>query len=197
MGPVQKTQTTSEWSPKATGNGPKELDQADSYWICTENGHRKHFGTPGISCSLVAQSFPRIPQAVVMNDGQKTETPNLLTELQVQLEQIMTDLNREKHGTKVDGLIVNRDIVPLTDFFTRLQGNKHLIPDPIHTTLWEQGQLLIQFANAPDAASANQVGNRYVKLREKFHHQFQEAYQRPASPAPPSLRLHPGRDSVK
>ena len=140
---------------------------------------------------------PRIPQAVVMNEGQKTVTANLLTELQVQLEQIMTDLNREKHGTKVDGLIVNRDIVPLTDFFTRLQGNKHLIPDPIHTTLSEQGQLLIQFANAPDAASANQVGRRYVKLREQFHHQFQEAYQRPASPVPPSLRLHLGRDSVE
>ncbi|MCP9886272.1 proprotein convertase P-domain-containing protein, partial [Synechococcus sp. ATX 2A4] len=37
----------------------KSRKQADSYWICTETGHRKHLGGPGVACSLVAQSFPR------------------------------------------------------------------------------------------------------------------------------------------
>jgi hypothetical protein len=140
---------------------------------------------------------PRIPQGVVVQDGMKTEQANLLTELQLELERIMTDINRERHGTKVEGLIVNQDIVPLTNFLTRLQGNKHLIPVQIYNTLYEQGLLLIDFYNAHDAATANQIGGRYVKLREQFHQQFQEAYQTPASPAPPSLRLHPGRDSVE
>jgi hypothetical protein len=113
------------------------------------------------------------------------------------LERIATDLNRRRSGTKVDGLIVNGDIVPLTDFFTRLAANKHLIPGDIHDTMQQQGLVLIEFANARDDASANEIMKRYVKLGEQFYHQFQEAYQSPSSPTPATPRLHPERGSVE
>ena len=71
-----------------------------------------------------------------MQDGMKTEQANLLTELQLELERITTDINRERHGTKVEGLIVNQDIVSLTNFLTRLQGDNDLIPVQIYKTLY-------------------------------------------------------------
>jgi hypothetical protein len=97
----------------------------------------------------------------------------------------------------VDGLIVNGDIVPLTDFLTRLEASKHLIPRDIHDTMQEQGLLLLEFANARDDASASKIMDRYVKLREQFYHQFQEAYQRPSSPTPATPRLYPERGLVE
>jgi hypothetical protein len=136
-----------------------------------------------------------IPQKQVVQGEIKTEQS--ITGLREQLERISTDLNRRRSGTKVDGLIVNGDIVPLTDFFTRLNANKHLIPVDIHDTMQEQGLLLIEFANARDDASANEIKERYVKLGEQFYHQFQEAYQSPSSPTPETRRLHPERGSVE
>jgi hypothetical protein len=136
-----------------------------------------------------------IPQKPVVQGEIKTE--QAITGLREQLERIATDLNRRRSGTKVDGLIVNGDIVPLTDFFTRLAANKHLIPGDIHDTMQQQGLVLIEFAKARDDASANEIMKRYVKLGEQFYHQFQEAYQSPSSPTPATPRLHPERGSVE
>jgi hypothetical protein len=99
-----------------------------------------------------------IPQGVVVQDGMKTEPANFMTVLQLELEGITTDINRDRHGTKVEGLIVNQDIVTLSNVLTRLQSDNQLSPVQIYKIRYEQGLLMINFYNAHDAVNANQSG---------------------------------------
>lgn len=100
----------------------------------------------------------------------------LLLDLQERVDRVMTDLNRRRAGIHVKGLIVNNDIVPLTDFFTRLNSNKSLLTEQFHKILWEEGQLAIKFANAQNEEIASTIEMEYVVLQEKFHARMNEVF---------------------
>jgi len=50
-----------------------------------------------------------------------------IRDLETRIGRVMTDLNRLRHGTNVEGVIVNNDIVSLTEVFDLLAVNKYLI----------------------------------------------------------------------
>ena len=53
----------------------------------------------------------------------------ILRDIQSRMQRVMTDLNRRRSGTEVEGLMRNRDIVPLTEIFELINNNRYLITD--------------------------------------------------------------------
>ncbi|MGH8652276.1 MAG: hypothetical protein ACREYE_08905 [Gammaproteobacteria bacterium] len=99
---------------------------------------------------------------------------NLLVDLQGRVERVMTDLNRQRKGIHVEGLIVGNGIVPLTKFFELLASNKSLATEQFYNILWDEGQLAIKFVE--DDETATTIGRIYQELRENFHVQMNEVF---------------------
>jgi len=88
----------------------------------------------------------------------------------------MTDLNRLRHETSVEGLIRNHDIVPLTEVFELLAVNKYLITERFHKILWDQSQILIRIANAKDPKTVAALQAEYIKLLESFYEVMNDVF---------------------
>jgi hypothetical protein len=68
------------------------------------------------------------------------ERYTLVRDIQARIGKVMTNLNRDKSGTKVEGLLRNGDIVPLTEIFELLADNRSLITDRFHKVLFDEAQ---------------------------------------------------------
>ncbi|WP_114748911.1 hypothetical protein [Pleomorphovibrio marinus] len=100
----------------------------------------------------------------------------LIKEIQTKLGSIATNLNRIKSGQKIDGFIVNSDIVPLTEVLETLTVNKYVITVKFHQLFWEQSQLLIKLANAKDSNNMAMLTSEYQKLMDRFYHEMNEMF---------------------
>lgn len=101
----------------------------------------------------------------------------VIRELQTRIGRVMTDLNRQRQGIVVDGLMRGGDIVPLTEVFELLAVNRYLITDRFHKILWDQSQLLIRMANAKDdQVAVMEIQNQYVRLIEMLYEAMNEVF---------------------
>ena len=101
----------------------------------------------------------------------------VLRDLQGRIGRVMTDLNRLRHGTVVEGLMRGNDIVPLTEVFELLAVNKYLITKSFHKILWDQSQLLIRMANAKDDnMEVARLQGEYVRLLDEFYKAMNDVF---------------------
>jgi hypothetical protein len=89
----------------------------------------------------------------------------------------MTDLNRRRSGTEVEGLMRGNDIVPLTEIFELLANNRYLITDRFHKILWRQAQLAIEYARAQEGTDTlTKLGSEYMELEKSFDAAMNEVF---------------------
>ena len=99
-----------------------------------------------------------------------------VVDLQTRIGRVMTDLNRLRHGTEVEGLIKDNDIVPLTAVFELLAANRYLITERFHKILWDESQILIMLANEKDPNRVSTHQSSYVGLQEVFYKAMNEEF---------------------
>jgi hypothetical protein len=88
----------------------------------------------------------------------------------------MTDLNRTKSGTKVEGLMRDGDIVPLTEVFELLANNRYLLTERFHKILNTKAQLATKYANARDHEAIKKIQYEYLGLLDSFHQSMNEVF---------------------
>ncbi|AFD06113.1 hypothetical protein [Solitalea canadensis] len=101
----------------------------------------------------------------------------MIRELQTKIGIVLTNLKRVKNGTKLEGFIVNNDIVPLTEVFESLAVNKYLITDKFHRIFWEQSQIALQFANETNEAKMKELGDNYLNLVDELYKEMNEMFE--------------------
>lgn len=101
---------------------------------------------------------------------------SIIRELQTKIGNIMTNINRIRHGVKIDGFIVNNDIVPLTEVFELLAVNKYLITKKFHDIFWQQSQIALSLANEKDGLHLKQLEAKYIELLENFYKEMNEMF---------------------
>ena len=99
-----------------------------------------------------------------------------IRELQTKIGNVMTNANRIRHGVKVDGFIVNNDIVPLTEVFEQLAVDKYLITKSFHDIFWQQSQIAIRLVNEKDGLQFKQLEAKYIDLLEQFYKEMNEMF---------------------
>jgi hypothetical protein len=87
----------------------------------------------------------------------------LVTGLAVRLGRVTTDLNRARHGTVVEGLFRDNDIVPLTSVFEELAVKRFLLTERFHAIFQKQAHTVLRIANAKDDAERGQLEATYVQ----------------------------------
>ena len=101
---------------------------------------------------------------------------SLLRDIHHKIARVMTDLNRVRSGTTVEGLIRNGDIVPLTEVTELIENNRYLIPQRFREILLSQVQLGIEYANTKDTDAIEKQLDRYVELEKTFDQAMNEAF---------------------
>jgi hypothetical protein len=99
----------------------------------------------------------------------------ILRDIQSRIQRVMTDLNRRRSGTEVEGLMRGKDIVPLTEIFELIATNRYLITDRFYEILSRQAQLGIEYANAPDT-DLMKVKSEYMELEKSFDAAMNEVF---------------------
>lgn len=100
----------------------------------------------------------------------------LVRDIQTRIGRVMTDLNRTKSGTKVEGLMRDGDIVPLTEVFELLANNRYLLTERFHKILNAEAQLTIKYANARDPEAIKEIQSEYLGLLDSFHLSMNEVF---------------------
>jgi hypothetical protein len=100
----------------------------------------------------------------------------VLRDIQSKIQRVMTDLNRRRTGTEVEGLMRGSDIVPLTEVFELIATNRYLITDRFHKILWREAQLGIEYANARDTEILGKLGSEYLELQNSFDAAMNEVF---------------------
>jgi len=101
----------------------------------------------------------------------------ILRDIQSRIQRVMTDLNRRRSGTEVEGLMRGNDIVPLTEIFELLANNRYLITDRFHKILWRQAQLAIEYARAQEGTDTlTKLGSEYMELEKSFDAAMNEVF---------------------
>lgn len=101
---------------------------------------------------------------------------SIIRELQTKIGNVMTNLKRRRHGTEIEGFIVNSDIIPLTEIFEILAVNKYLITKDFHDIFWQQSQIAIQFANENNEFCLKQLEDKYLELLEQFYKKMNDMF---------------------
>lgn len=99
-----------------------------------------------------------------------------VVDLQTRIGRVMTDLNRHRHGTEVENLIKDNDIVPLTAVFELLAANRYLITERFHKILLDESQIIISLANEKDADRMATHYSQYLGLQQEFHKAMNDVF---------------------
>jgi hypothetical protein len=100
----------------------------------------------------------------------------LIRELQTKIGNVTTNINRIRNGGKIEGFIVNNDIVPLTEIFELLAVNKYLITKEFHDIFWQQSQIALGLVNEKDINKLKQLEANYVELMERFYQEMNNMF---------------------
>ncbi|SRR6266446_895363 len=100
----------------------------------------------------------------------------LVRDIQTKIGRVMTDLNRVRSGTKVEGLFRNGDLVPLTEVFELLANNRYLLTDTFHRILSSEAQLALSCANAKETEALRKCEADYLNLQNSFHLSMNDAF---------------------
>lgn len=101
---------------------------------------------------------------------------SILHELQTKIGNVITNINRTRLGVKIEGFIVNNDIVPLTEVFELLAVNKYLITEKFYDIFLQQSQTALRFSNEKDIVAAKQIENKYFELVEEFYKEMNDMF---------------------
>ncbi|HKR04030.1 MAG TPA: hypothetical protein VJY62_05275 [Bacteroidia bacterium] len=100
----------------------------------------------------------------------------IIRELQSKIGNVLTNLNRIRHGGKIEGFLVNNDIVPLTEVFEMLALNKYLITDTFYHIFHQQSLLALDFAGEKDESKLKVLGEKYLHLQDKFYQEMNNMF---------------------
>jgi hypothetical protein len=100
----------------------------------------------------------------------------IIRDIHMRLTKVMTNINRTRSGAKVEGLVKNGDIVPLTEVFEILSVNKYLITERIHKILWDKGQIAIKFFNAQDKTALDRIAADSQRLEDEFSRAMNDVF---------------------
>jgi len=93
----------------------------------------------------------------------------MVRDIHHKIGRVMTDLNRRRSGTSIEGLIRNGDIVPLTEVFEMISLNSSLITARFTEVLSSQAQLAIKYANTNDPKGVSKLASDYTELDRAFN----------------------------
>lgn len=100
----------------------------------------------------------------------------LLREIHTKIGKVLTDLNRVKSGSTVEGLIHDGDIAPLTAAVELMEQNRYLITERFRLILHKQAQILIQYANTQVTDDMKQLESDYLKQDLNFDQAMNEVF---------------------
>ncbi len=100
-----------------------------------------------------------------LNNTATEQQLEVVLEIQGELSQISTLVNRYLKGYEVDGLIVGNDIPKLTAVFEDLNAKKGLIGDELYNAFADKGRTLIRLINARNNPTMIQQEWRVYKLQ--------------------------------
>ncbi|MEO1000353.1 MAG: hypothetical protein AAFW69_07085 [Pseudomonadota bacterium] len=137
-----------------------------------------------VTKGAVAAEFDRLTKAIELRLERRSAFEERVMldryavagDLHMRIVRVMTDLNRHRSGTPVEGLFSGRDIVPLTDVYERLEANRYLLPEGLHRLLVERARLVLAIANAPDAAALEALTRDYAAALSAFHREMDRVF---------------------
>jgi hypothetical protein len=100
----------------------------------------------------------------------------LLRDIHTKIGRVMTDLNRLKSGATVEGLMHHGDIVPLTEVFELIEGNRYLITERFRAILSSRAQLALKYANTQDTKVIEKQTADYMELQLAFDQAMNEVF---------------------
>ena len=104
------------------------------------------------------------------------ERYQIIGDMLARLSRITTDLNRRRMGQHVQGLIHERDVVPLTAVFEDLHAKSHQLSRAAHGLLYEQAQTVLMLANVSSDDEFNsftaQYQQNHSRLMELINEEF-------------------------
>lgn len=100
----------------------------------------------------------------------------LVPDLVERLGRVATDLNRHRHGTSVEGLIRDGDIVPLTAVVELLASMRYLLKHRFHEILWNQSHTLLANANSRDQLEMGRLDAQYLQNLECLSETMYEVF---------------------
>ncbi|HEV2815976.1 MAG TPA: hypothetical protein VGW40_01945 [Allosphingosinicella sp.] len=123
----------------------------------------------------IAQQFDRYARVMDLQLQRRSnfeeriliERYTLFREINHKIATIFTNLNRMHGGTKIEGLIRDNDVVPLTEVCDLIASNRYLIPDRFRIVFQKEVELALRFANA-DQQQQNEIGQTWLALRHEF-----------------------------
>lgn len=92
----------------------------------------------------------------------------LLRELYAKTNAVLTNVNRMRSGTRIEGFERDGDIVPLTEIFEAMAVNRYLIPSPLHDVLHKLANLALELANARSEEDYLATARTTLETREEF-----------------------------
>ncbi len=96
----------------------------------------------------------------------------LIQEIQTKIENISTNLNRVKNGAKIDGFIVNNDLVPLTEIYELLSTKRFMLTNKFYDLFISQANLILNLSNEKDSHKQKEIGDKYLKLKDQFYNEM-------------------------
>ncbi len=122
----------------------------------------------------VATQFDRYKQEIELRLKRRSDFEQrvlldryeLVTELALRLERISTDVNRVRQGIEVEGLIVGKDCVPLTEVSQDIESKRHLLTERFYTIFRDLVQLMLEMVRANAAEYSETTQQFRSKMRE-------------------------------
>lgn len=136
----------------------------------TEKAIASEFDRRGKQFALGLERRSRFEEMVLI---ERYET---VSDILSRLTVIVSNLNRRRHGTEVEGLMRGNDIVPLTEVFELLAAKQHVLTQRFHPLLFQMSGTLIYLANHKSEDGAQQVLATYKEQLETLQAEITAAF---------------------
>lgn len=101
---------------------------------------------------------------------------NTVIDLQSRIGKIGADLNRLRHGIKVESFMKGNEIVPLTEIYLELQSKQFLLKEEFYEILQNEADNLLALANAKKPEEIERLGRNFLDLNTKFKDRMNHAF---------------------
>lgn len=101
---------------------------------------------------------------------------NLIRDIQAKQNKVLTNLNRIKHGIKVDNFIIGSEPVQMTEVYELLALNKIIITVPIHNKLTKQAELIMKIINEKAINKSDKLENDYLVMIEDLNFEMNQMF---------------------
>ena len=91
-----------------------------------------------------------------------------VSDLQLRIKKIEADINRQRHGVTVEGLMKGNDIVPLSEVFVELEAKSFMLKEHLCDLLKGEVRALISFANAKHPTEVKSCEQQILNLNTEL-----------------------------